>query len=65
MKLLREAEDAYHRVQTGLAPRVMVDQNGERVEYQTANLFRLSGYIHQLKAELGLLNTSGPARVFF
>lgn len=64
-KLLREAEDAYHEIQLGRGVRTLVDQNGERIEYQTANLPRLAAYIHQLKRELGLVSVGGPARVFF
>lgn len=66
---LLEAEDAYHDLMTGNAVRRIVDQNGEQVEYTTANAYRLANYIAELKRRLG--NLSGrssigrPMRVFF
>ena len=64
-KMLAEAEAVYHQIQLGGGIRTLVDQNGERIEYQAANLSKLSGYIYQLKVELGLVPCTGPARVFF
>lgn len=50
---LADAEKAYHNIMTGTAPKVIVDQNGERVEYNTANAGRLAQYIQDLKRQLG------------
>ena len=45
---LDEAVTAYHALVTGTQPRVIVDQNGERVEYTAANATKLYLYIQQL-----------------
>jgi hypothetical protein len=60
---LTQAESAYHELMTGRQPRVLVDQNGERVEYSPSNHFRLAAYINDLKVKLGLI-TNGPMRVW-
>jgi hypothetical protein len=67
LTLLNEAETQYHRLMLGLSPRVVVDQNGERIEYTAANAPRLAQYIAGLKMQLGLLpaNNRGPAGAFF
>lgn len=62
---LAEAEAAYHALVTGTQPKVVVDQNGERVEYTPANATRLYLYIQQLKKELGTITSSGPLRPYF
>lgn len=51
-ELLDEALVAYHLLQTGNKPRVIVDQNGERIEYTAANPGGLSRYIEYLKTLL-------------
>lgn len=51
--LLAAARTAYHNLQTGTMPRVVVDQNGERVEYVAANKMALYTYIQQLEAQIG------------
>jgi hypothetical protein len=65
---LGEAEEALHRLSTGRALRVLVDQNGERTEYNTANRQGLISYINQLRASLGMPPMCGivlpPAGVF-
>lgn len=48
-KWLDEARSAYHDLATGQAVRVVVDQNGERVEYQPAQRNLLAQYIQQLQ----------------
>lgn len=48
---LADAQNKYHLLMTGMAPRVVVDQNGERVEFNTANASRLAEYISQLEAQ--------------
>jgi hypothetical protein len=57
---LDAARDAYHSLVTGKMARVVVDQNGERVEFQAANAFRLQAYIKELEAECAA--TSGGIR---
>lgn len=49
---LAEAEAALHRLITGQMVRVVVDQNGERVEFTMTNIERLRAYIAELKALL-------------
>lgn len=68
-ELLDEARTAYHKLQTGILARVVVDQNGERVEFTAANRQDLYDYIQRLE---GLLGTPGvvppnigPAGFFF
>ena len=59
---LTEAEDALHRLMTGTAARVVVDQNTERVEFAVANADRLRAYIMELKVKLGKQAVAGPMR---
>jgi hypothetical protein len=68
--MLAAAESAYHSLMCGLSARVVVDQNGERVEFNTGNKGNLYAYILHLRSRLGLLNEctgmpSGPARFWF
>lgn len=58
---LTEAESAYHKLVTGAAARVFVDQNGERIEYIAPNASRLAAYIADLKRQLGTV-TPAPIR---
>lgn len=51
--MLDEARQAYHNLQLGLSARVVVDQNGERVEFTAANRNSLYLYIQQLEQDLG------------
>ncbi len=51
---LADAESQYHLIMTGQMARVYVDQNGERVEYNSTNVTRLLQYISSLKSELGI-----------
>lgn len=62
---LLEATAAYHEITLGRGVRTLVDQNGERIEYQMTNLGALARYIEQLKRQLGLLpaGSDGPMRV--
>ena len=68
---IEAAKDAYHRLMTGKMARVVIDQNGERVEYQKANLTALADLIRKMKMELaacGLLSNRSsyqPLRVYF
>ncbi len=54
-KQLAEAEAAYHRLMTGQAARVVVDQNGERVEFTSVSAASLRNYVAQLRAQLAPL----------
>lgn len=51
---LKEAESAYHQLLLGGGIRVIKDQNGEQVEYTSANRQALYSYILQLRALLGI-----------
>lgn len=57
---LDEAEAAYHDLMLGQSARVVLDQNGERVEFTAANAARLYAYIQSLKAEIAC-ETNGCA----
>lgn len=46
------AKDALHKLMIGQMPRVVVDQNGERVEFTMTNVDRLRAYIAELEAIL-------------
>lgn len=52
--LLLDARRAYHNLVTGTMPRVVIDQNGERVDYALANKQGLYAYIQQLEAQLAV-----------
>lgn len=58
------AKKAYQDLVLGRMPRVVVDQNGERVEYNGTNVQNLKKYIDELERELGV-RTNGPIRVWF
>lgn len=60
---LESAEEAYDQLVTGKMAKVLVDQNGERIEFTPANRSDLLAYIDSLKAQLGTANI-GPLRVF-
>jgi hypothetical protein len=65
---LAEANLAYHQLVTGTMPRVIVDQNGEKVEFTAANKASLAAYIGQLQGALGVtpaLAVTSPAMFFF
>ena len=49
---LAEAREQYHALLTGQSPSVIVDQNGERIEYRPASAGKLADYINQLEAQL-------------
>lgn len=52
---LQAAKDAYDRLLTGQAARVIIDgNNGDRVEYVAANIQRLAAYIQSLQNECDL-----------
>lgn len=49
---ISDAETKYHALMTGTMARVIVDQNGERVEFTTVKRADLYSYIQQLKSLL-------------
>lgn len=59
-ELLNDARAKYHALLTGASPRVVVDQNGERVEYAAANRSSLYNYIKELELALGTPCGSSP-----
>jgi hypothetical protein len=67
---LTAAEKAYHSLVLGGQARVFVDQNGERIEYTSANRASLLAYIQQLRDALGkgpflAVSVCRPAGVYF
>lgn len=58
------AKKAYQDLVLGRMPRVVVDQNGERVEYNGTNVQNLKKYIAELERDLGATR-NGPLKVFF
>jgi hypothetical protein len=65
---LEEARAAYHDLITGKAARVVIDQNGERVEFVAANRQALYTYIQRLEAQIAGSSSppsNAPARFIF
>lgn len=62
---LAEARAAYHKLMTGAAVRVFVDQNGERIEYVQSNASLLAGYIERLAKIVEPATVTGPLRMWF
>ena len=63
---LTEAQNAYHELVSGIAPKVIVHQNGQRVEYNSTTRNALKSYIEELKIALGQTsNMLPPMRVYF
>lgn len=63
---LREAEGAYHALQTGQMA-VSITKDGRTVQFSRANIHSLKAYIDELKSQLGMSNTRRrpPAGVRF
>ncbi|WGY45040.1 gpW family head-tail joining protein [Vibrio sp. ABG19] len=63
---LSEAENAYHRLQTGSLA-VSIQKGDRRVDYNRANIHELRAYIDDLKSQLGITNARRrrPAGVGF
>lgn len=61
---LADAQVAYHNLMTGKMARVIVDSNGERVEFTSANADKLAKYIADLKQQLGT-STYKPLKPYF
>lgn len=53
---IAQAEEALHNLVTGTMARVVVDQNGDRVEYTMTNAKDLRAYIATLRAGPGQTN---------
>ena len=65
-EMLEAAQHAMHELRTGRSARVVVDQNGERVEYTSTNLAGLRAYIDELtRLVAGETLTRGPLRPYF
>lgn len=63
---LDAAQQAYHDLMVGESAKVIVDMNGERVEFTPANAARLQAYIQSLTQELtGTPTYTGPMNVYF
>ena len=62
---LAQARTAYHLLMTGRSARVVVDQNGERVEFTSANAERLQAYIAALASGLTVPRPTGPIGFLF
>lgn len=64
---LVEAETVLHQLSTGTQPRVVVDQNGERIEYTATSISKLRTYISELKTQLSSdqVGSNGPLRAVF
>jgi hypothetical protein len=59
---LAEAESALHKLLIGGHARVVVESNGERVEFTAGNAQRLRAYIEELKIALGKKTVCGPLK---
>lgn len=62
---LASARTSYHNLVTGKAAKVIVDQNGERLEFVQANASRLWAYIQSLQKLLTGERATGPLRAYF
>ena len=59
---LADAKTQYHLLVTGQQAKVYVDQNGERVEFTSANRGSLRSYIQELERQIGSTRPA-PMRV--
>jgi hypothetical protein len=62
--LLDDARAKYHALMTGTSARVLVDQNGEKVEFTAAKKQDLYNYIGQLEAQLAPVSTPADMRPY-
>lgn len=65
---IEQAENAYHSLMTGQMAVVIVDQNGEKVEFNKVSADKLYAYISSLKLQIPNAPVSpyaGPIRYFF
>lgn len=64
-ELYQEAVKARHRLLTGASVVMVRDQSGDTIQYQQANISRLSAYINELERKLGINPCSrGPLNVY-
>ena len=49
---LADARQQYHKLLTGQSASVVVDQNGERVEFRPASIGKLAAYISELETQV-------------
>ena len=61
--LLKEAETAYHELAIGTSARVVVHQNGSRVEYTPASRTGIKTYIAELKQALATMGATSNAAI--
>jgi hypothetical protein len=59
---LDDARAKYHQLVTGQRAKVFVDQNGERIEYDSVSKIALAQYIRDLERQLG---TASPGPIVF
>lgn len=62
---LKEAQDQLHKLMIGKSARVLVDQNGERIEYSSSTVAGLKAYIRELEEFLdpvAAVRGRGPLR---
>lgn len=66
-EMLDEARTAYFRISTGQSVAVVIDQNGERIEFQKGNLTALADLIRKMEMELAAGSTGvyRPLRTYF
>ena len=65
-EMLVQAQSAMHDLRTGRSARVVVDQNGERVEFTSTNIGSLRAYIDELTRLVASETLSrGPLRPYF
>lgn len=62
---LAQAEAAYHTMMLGNKASVVVDSNGERIEFAKSETSKLSSYIAELKRQLAPYDCTGPLKVIF
>ena len=58
---LTEAQSAYQRIAVGKSLRVVVDSNGERMEFTAASLDKLRTHIRDLQARIAPFDGQQPA----
>ena len=59
---LTQAKAALKEILMGDKAKVVVDQNGERVEFAAANVDRLRAWIFEMELALGNKTVAGPMR---
>ncbi len=62
--LLDDARAKYHALMTGTSARVLVDQNGERVEFTAAKKQDLYAYIQMLESQLAPVSNPVDMRAY-